>query len=212
MELPKGLDEEQRLNYVIGLVTRQAAMAEDATFSLLRALNEDFSAAVGQQKMPMMSRVINLCIERYAHDSRLALVKDDAISLLVRVKDSADKRNELVHSLWSVSADPIETRYQTLREMESIARGQSKVDTADGRTIHDLHAVHTTLRTQQISLNFLKFRTVHEFNSYRREGIQQGDPNAVEWYDKLIRGEFNVTDNGFELWDRAFAARLATGR
>ena len=56
------------------------------------------------------------------------------------------------------------------------------------------------------------FRTAHEFNSYRREGIQQGDPNAVEWFNKLIRGEFNVTDNGFELWDIAFEARLVTGR
>jgi len=56
------------------------------------------------------------------------------------------------------------------------------------------------------------FRTAHNFISYRHEGIQQGDPNAVEWFNKLIRGEFNVTDNGFELWDIAFEARLATGR
>ena len=92
------------------------------------------------------------------------------------------------------------------------AKGKPKVDTAHGRTIDDLSAVHITLRVEQISLDFLMFRTAHNFISYRHEGIQQGDPNAVEWCNKLIRGEFNVTDNGFELWDRAFAARLATGR
>lgn len=92
------------------------------------------------------------------------------------------------------------------------AKGKPKVDTANGRTIDDLSAVHITLRVEQISLDFLMFRTAREFNSYRREGIQQGDPNAVEWFNKLIRGEFNVTDNGFELWDIAFEARLATGR
>ena len=37
MELLGGLDKEQWLNYVIGLVPRQAAMAEHATFSLQRA-------------------------------------------------------------------------------------------------------------------------------------------------------------------------------
>ena len=59
MELLGGLDKESRLNYVIGLVTRQAAIAEHAVFSLQRALNEDVSAAVAQQKIPMISRVIS---------------------------------------------------------------------------------------------------------------------------------------------------------
>lgn len=59
MELLGGLDKEQWLNYVIGLVPRQAAMAEHATFSLQRALNEDVSVAVAQQKVPMISRWIS---------------------------------------------------------------------------------------------------------------------------------------------------------
>ena len=86
--------------------------------------------------------------------------------------------------------------------MESIARGQSNLDTTDSRTIDDLNALHTPLRAQQISLIF---RTAHEFNWHRRKGNQQGDPNAVEWYDKMLKGEFNVSDDGFKLRDHEFA-------
>jgi hypothetical protein len=212
MDMPEGLDKEQSLNYVIGLVTRQATMAEDATFSLLRALNEDFELAVGQQKMPMVSKVITQCVERFDHDSRLAEIRGDAVALMGRVAASMKKRNELVHSLWQVSEDPVDTRYETLSEIETRAKGTKSDGSIYGRTNNELGQVHLQLRGQQTSLNFLKFRTMFAFQSYRQPGYKASDPNMIEWYDKLVRGEFNVTDNGFELWDREFAARLATGR
>jgi hypothetical protein len=212
MDMPEGLNKEQSLNYVIGLVTRQATMAEDATFSLLRALNEDFTLAVGQQKMPMVSRVITQCVERFNHDSRLAEIRSDAVALMGRVAASMKKRNELVHSLWQVSEDPVDTRYATLAEIETRSKGSPSAESADGRTIDELRQVHTDLLAQQTSLNFLKFRTIFAFQSYRQPNYKSSDPNMVEWYDKLVRGEFNVTDNGFELLDRDFVARLATGR
>jgi hypothetical protein len=212
MEIPEGLDKEQSLNYVIGLVTRQAAMAEDATFSLLRALNEDFSLAVGQQKMPMVSRVIAQCVERFDHDSRLAEIRGDAVALLHRVTASMKKRNELVHSLWQVSDDPADTRYETLAEIEMRAKGTTRDGSGTGRTIDELRQVHLQLRGQQTSLNFLKFRTIFAFQSYRQPGYKATDPNMVGWYDRIVRGEFVVTDDGFELLDKEFATRLATGR
>jgi len=211
MKLPAGLDKEQRLNYVIGLVSRQAAMAEDATFSVLRALKEDFILATGQQKMKGIAQVIDLCVERYTVDSRLAEMKVDAIGLLSQAKVSAEKRNELVHSLWSVSDDPVDTRYQTLQKIKLVAQGQLNPANDSARTIDDLGAVCDDLRVQQISLNFLKFRTIHAFNSYRIQDLKLPNPNVVAWYDKVIRGEFDLTETGFALWDRELANKLSTG-
>jgi len=211
-ELPAGLDKEQRLNYVIGLVSRQAAMAEDATFSVLRALKKDFILATGQQTKKGIAQVIELCVERYTVDSRLAEMKVDAIGLLSRAKASAEKRNELVHSLWSVSDDPVDTRYQTLKAIELVAQGRLNPANDSARTIGDLGAVCDDLRVQQISLNFLKFRTIHAFNSYRIQDLQWYDPDVVGWFDKVIRGEFDLTETGFALWDRELANRLSTGR
>jgi hypothetical protein len=48
--------------------------------------------------------------------------------------------------------------------------------------------VHSPLSGQQISLNFLKYRTVFAFQSYRSPEFQARNPNAIEWYDKIIRG------------------------
>jgi hypothetical protein len=211
MDIPAGLNAEQQLDYVVGVVTRRGTLIEYATNGVLRALNEDFMPAVGHAKYPMVSRMLDSCRDRFTHDSRLVEIRADALDLLNRVRAAIDERNELVHSLWGASdvfeADGI-PKFRTLKEMAPFLGGKGKdLNPPPGRSIDDLSAVDDTFQKLEMSMNYLAYATTVQMMSYDGKG-DCAQTLTDRWFAEIIGGRFELNGETMHLHDRAIAQQL----
>ena len=119
MVVPERLTPVEQLYLVVGEVAVRFAMIEDATLSLSRALDGDFTLAVGQQRGPAISRAIEHCKKRFKSDERLSTLADVAVDALIGVGSSVTERNDLVHKLWVVEDREDGPEYRLLTEDDS---------------------------------------------------------------------------------------------
>lgn len=195
MHVPESLTPEQKLYYVVGVVTKHATQTEDAVDSLLRALNGDFSLAVGQPRTPKLSDQIEGCKKLLNSDQRLIEICAAAKNLLGRVKVAARKRDRLVHSLWvqlETDGPPV---YSTIDDYE---KGQPAA------TIDSLALSADELEKVQRSLNILKFLIIDVLN---RNG--QSPTADSQLWTEIVRGKFDLVDGGFRMHDRKLAVHAS---
>jgi hypothetical protein len=195
VQVPESLTSEQKLYYVVGVVTKYATQTEDAVDSLLRALNGDFSLAVGQPQTPRLSDQLKDCEKLLNSDERLVEIREAARNLLGRVKVAARERDRLVHSLWVQLETDGPPAYSTINDYangQPTAPIESLASSADG------------LEKVQRSLNILKFLLVDVLN---RHG--QLPTSDSQLWTAIVRGEFDLVGGGIRMHDRKLAAHAS---
>jgi hypothetical protein len=216
MRIPDKLDEpEQKLAYVVGVVTGHFTQMEDATNSVLRALRGDFSLAVGSPEYESISTVIDDCKALLKSDPRMAAVREDALSLFERVTESSKRRNDLVHRMWVAERTVdglVEYRMlQDIYEHEQSSNPKKRRAGPKGRTIDWLAAVDDRLRHMQRSMNNLWYAVIRL--SYWHDVRWTPEiSQEMKLYREMTSGRFDLSDEGaIRLVDRDLAAALQLG-
>lgn len=210
MEIPEAMTPTAQLYFVVGAVAAKSAMIEDAAWSVSRALDGDFSLAVGQQEVPPISRVLTEAQRRLKTDARLEALADDAIELLGQVKGALKLRNVLVHKLWVIEDRDGRPEYRLLEESDStrsLANGRRRLR---GRPIEAHARVANSFDRQQRQLNSLKMAIADQFRTWRHEPSWLQTPIA-RMSRAMVRGEFDLIDGLPRLRDRDLAKELEQG-
>lgn len=210
MEIPEAMTPTAQLYFVVGAVAAKSAMIEDATWSVSRALDGDFSLAVGQQEVPPISRVLTEAQRRFKIDARLEDLADDAIELLGEVKGALRLRNELVHKLWVIEERGGRHEYRLLDESDNNRSSTNGRRRSRGRPIGAHARVADLFDRQQRQLNSLKMAIADQFRTWRHEPgwLQAPVPRMSR---AMVRGEFNLIDGLPRLRDRDLAEELEQG-
>jgi|GEM_PF-2055256 len=216
MLIPEKLETpEDKLAYVVGVVTGHFAQMEDATNSVRRALGGDHTIAVGSPKYESISIVLDDCKNTFKEDIRFASIRDDALSLLGRVTEAKERRNDLIHRMWAVKLGPdgvVEYRMlQDILEHELSTNRKKRKAGPKGRTIEKLADVDDRLLHMQRSMNSL-WQAVIRLSYWHNQPWTAEVELQMNLHREMVSGRFDLLATGeIRLNDRAVADALQIG-
>jgi hypothetical protein len=206
MDLPDNLTARQQRYYLTGVVAALSAMVEDATCTLKRALDNDWSAAVGQQDMGDIKRLLTACSKQLTEDAKLFEIHDDAKALLRAVKSSITERNDLVHKLWVEEEGPEGIQFRLLHSRDN-RLSNKPARNLRGKSISRLSAIADKMERQQRQLNWLKMAMADQYRTHGGPQELRQEPQ-VRWMRALVRGEYEVVDGDVRVHDEELVKGL----